>query len=55
MFFGSLSLIAGVAAYFVPETLNKNLPETIQQLEQEARNRRKSQKQNKNYVVTNEC
>ncbi|MCL4140113.1 UNVERIFIED_CONTAM: hypothetical protein GTU68_037275 [Idotea baltica] len=44
--FGLLSLLAGVAGIFVPETLSRHLPETIKELEEEAliRKRRKSQK-----------
>ncbi|KAL7637261.1 UNVERIFIED_CONTAM: hypothetical protein RMT77_011973 [Armadillidium vulgare] len=35
--FGSLSFVAGFASIFIPETLNKNLHETIVDLEEEAR------------------
>ncbi|RXG57245.1 Solute carrier family 22 member 8, partial [Armadillidium vulgare] len=35
--FGSLSFVAGFASIFIPETMNKNLHETIVDLEEEAR------------------
>ena len=31
--FGSLSLLAAVVVYFVPETFGKNLPNTIEEIE----------------------
>lgn len=33
LIFGTLSLLAAVATYFVPETRGKNFPETIEEIE----------------------
>ena len=33
LIFGSLSLLAAVVVYFVPETFGKNLPNTIEEIE----------------------
>ncbi|RXG55657.1 Organic cation transporter protein [Armadillidium vulgare] len=50
--FGSLSFVAGFASIFIPETLNKNLHETIVDLEEEARTmKRKNPKENNKRIL----
>ncbi|RXG52879.1 Solute carrier family 22 member 8 [Armadillidium vulgare] len=51
--FGSLSFVAGFASIFIPETLNKNLHETIVDLEEEARamKRKETKKISRRYSI----
>ena len=38
---GVLCLLAGIAAYFLPETVNRNLPQTLEEVESAEENNKK--------------